>query len=53
MIESLRQETTQQNDDYAAENEIMGEMNDARRTWDEEVEELEALAQQRRQQVKD
>ena len=53
MIESLRQETTQQNGDYAAEKEIMGEMNDARRTWDEEVEELEVLKQQRRQQVED
>ena len=32
MIESLRQETIQQNGDYAAENGIMGEMNNARRT---------------------
>ena len=53
MIESLRQETTQQNGDYAAENEIMGEMDEARRTWDEEVEELDVLEQQRRQQDKD
>ena len=51
MIESLRQETTQQNGDYAAENGIMGD--EARRTWDEEVEELDVLEQRRRQQGED
>ena len=53
MIESLRQETTQQNGEYAAENEIMGEMDEARRIWDEEVEELDVLEQRRRQQGED
>ena len=53
MTESLRQEITHQNGNYAAEDGIMCEMDEARKTWDEEVEELDVLEQQKRQQGED
>ena len=53
MIDNLRQETTQQNGDQEMEHKIMDEIDEVKKRCDREVEELDVLKQQRRQQGKD
>ena len=48
MIGNLRHEKAQRYCDLEMEHEIMDEIDEAKKRWDEELEELDALEQQRR-----